>query len=271
MNLENFNIDKVEIPRLKPMTDHTMRKIESYILKYNLIPSLIVGCLIGVMLAGYLFYQFSKPYLFNAAATKTVLNKEEMKNLVEEIGKIAKLPQREDPSVATVTDISKLKDQPVFAESKNGDRVLLYTNAQKVVIYDPVSRKIVNIAPLTAGARAVNNTIVPSASSVPTTTPAASAQNQAKIVLRNGTSVTGLASKIETDIKKVFPKANISNKDNASKENYEKTIVVILTESAKDAAINLAKALSGSISDLPQGEAKPGEADILVIIGKDKI
>ena len=110
----------------------------------------------------------------------SALNKEEMKNLVEEIGKIAKLPQREDPSVATVTDISKLKDQPVFAESKNGDRVLLYTNAQKVVIYDPISRKIVNIAPLTAGnARAVNNTIVPSASSVPTAIPAASVQNQA--------------------------------------------------------------------------------------------
>lgn len=262
----------VEIPRLKPVTYHTMHKLESYILKYNLIPTLIVGCLIGVMLAGYLFYQFSRPYLFNSAATKTVLNKEEMKNLVEEIGKIAKLPQREDPSVATVTDINRLKDQPVFAESKNGDRVLLYTNAQKVVIYDPISRKIVNIAPLTAGnARAVNNTIVPSASSVPAATPAASVQNQAKIVLRNGTSVTGLASKIETDIKKVFPKANISNKDNALKENYEKTIVVILTESARDAAINLAKALSGSISDLPQGETKPGEADILVIIGKDKI
>lgn len=269
MNLEDFNIEKAEIPRLKPVTDHTMHKIESYILKYNLIPTLIVGCLAGLLLAGYLFYQFSRPYLFNSAATKTVLNKEEMKNLVEEIGKIAKLPQREDPSVATVTDINKLKDQPVFADSKNGDRVLLYTNAQKVVIYDPISRKIVNIAPLTAGARAVSNTIVPS--SVPTATPAASVQNQAKIVLRNGTSVTGLASKIETDIKKVFPKANIVSKDNALKENYEKTIVVILNDSANDAAINLAKALNGSIAALPQGESRPGEADILVIIGKDKI
>ncbi|OGE64845.1 hypothetical protein A3I48_04390 [Candidatus Daviesbacteria bacterium RIFCSPLOWO2_02_FULL_36_7] len=262
----------VEIPRLSPVTYQTMHKLESYILKYNLIPTMIVGCLVGVILSGYLFYQFSRPYLFNSSATKTVLNKEEMKNLVEEIGKIAKLPQREDPSVATVTDISKLKDQPVFAESKNGDRVLLYTNAQKVVIYDPISRKIVNIAPLTAGnARAVNNTIVPSASSVPTAIPAASVQNQAKIVLRNGTAVTGLASKIEAEIKKVFPQANITNKDNALKENYEKTTVIILSESARDAAINLAKVLSGSISDLPQGETKPTGADILVIIGKDKI
>lgn len=269
MSLENFNIDKVEIPRLKPMTDHTMRKIESYILKYNLIPSLIVGCLVGLLLAGYLLYQFSQPYLFNAVANKAVLNKDEMKKLVEEIGKIAKLPQREEPSIATVTDINKLRDQPVFADSKNGDRVLLYTNAQKVVIYDPISRKIVNIAPLTAGnAQAVNNTIVPSSSATPAATPV---QNQARIILRNGTSVTGLASKIETEIKKSFPKANIIDKDNSLKENYDKTIVVILNESAKDAAINLAQALSGSISGLPQGETKPAGADILVIIGKDKI
>ena len=137
-----------------------------------------------------------------------------------------------------------------------------------MVIYDPISRKIVNIAPLTAGARAVNNTIVPSS---PTAPPAASVQNQAKIVLRNGTAATGLASKVETEIKKTFPQANIANKNNASKENYEKTIVVVINETARDAALNLAKALNGSIVALPQGEIKPGDADILVIIGKDKI
>ncbi len=266
MSVENFNIniDKVEIPKLKSLSYPTLHKIQSYILKYNLIPSLIVGSLVGVGLSAYLFYQYYQTHILaNSIATKTVLNKEEMKRLVEEIGKIAKLPQREDPSVATVTDINKLRDQPVFAESKNGDRVLVYTNAQKIVLYDPISRKIINIAPLTAGnAQAVNNNPVPTATPV---------QNQAKIVLRNGTSVVGLASKIETEIKKTFPKANITNKDNSSKENYDKTIIIVLNESAKEAAINLAQSLNGSISDLPQGEVKPSGVDILVIIGKDKI
>lgn len=269
MSLENFNIDKVEIPKIKKITYYNMHKIESYILKYNLIPSLIVGSLIAIILAGYLAYQYYQTNLVaRTIATKTVLNKDEMKKLVDEIGKIAKLPQREEPSIATVTDINKLRDQPVFADSKNGDRVLLYTNAQKVVIYDPVSRKIVNIAPLTAGnAQAVNNTSVSSSA----TPAAAPVQNQARIVLRNGTSVTGLASKIETEIKKSFPKANIIDKDNALKENYDKTIVVILNESAKDAAINLAQSLNSSVAGLPPGETKPVGADILVIIGKDKI
>lgn len=266
--MSNFNIDKVEIPKLKLLTYPTMHKIQSYILKYNLIPLLIAGSLLGAGLSAYLLYQYAQTYLFNTSVTKAVLNKNEMKKLVDEIGKIAKLPQREEPSIATVTDINKLRDQPVFADSKNGDRVLLYTNAQKVVIYDPISRKIINIAPLTAGnAQIVNNTSTSSAA-VTTTTPV---QNQAGIILRNGTSVTGLASKIETEIKKSFPKANIIDKDNALKENYEKTIVVILNESAKDAASNLAKTLNSSIAVLPPGESKPNGADILVIIGKDKI
>lgn len=259
-------MDEVEIPRLNPSTYHTMNKIQNYVLKYNLIPSLIVGSLIGVGLSGYLSYQYYQTHILaDSAATKTVLSKEEMKRLVDEIGKIAKLPQREDPSVATVTDINKLKDQPVFAESKNGDRVLVYTNAKKVFLYDPISKKIVNIAPLTAGNAQVANT-------TPAASPAASpTQNQAKIILRNGTSATGLASKVETEIKKTFPQANIINKDNSLKENYDKTTVVILNESAKDAALNLAKALNSSTSDLPQGEIRPSGADILVIIGKDKI
>lgn len=265
MNVESSDTDKVEIPRLKPLADSTMRQIQSFILKYNLIPILIAGCLIGVGLSGYLFYQYYQTnQFFKSIANKQVLTKEEMKSLLGEIGKIAKLPQREDPSVATVTDISKLKDQPFFADGKNGDRVLVYANAQKIVLYDPIIRKIVNIAPLTAGnAQAINNNAAPAA--------APPVQTQAKIVLRNGTAAAGLATKVETEIKKAFPQANIFNKDNAAKENYEKTIVVVLNEAAKDAASNLAKTLNSSIAALPSGESKPNGADILVIIGKDKI
>lgn len=217
----------------------------------------------GAGLSGYLSYQYYQTHqLIKAFTTKQVLNKEEVKSLVLEVGKIAKLPDKEEPSVATVTDINKLKGQLFFVDGKNGDRVLVYANAQKIILYDPISKKIINIAPLSAGnTQAVANTqITPSPSS---------AQNQAKIVLRNSTLVAGLASKIELDIKKTFPLANIVSKDNTAKD-FPKTVVVVLSETARDAALNLAKVLNSAIADLPSGEIKPSGADILVIIGKDK-
>lgn len=262
MSSKSFNSDKIDIPKLTPLAYSTAHQIQGFVLRHNLIPLLIAGSLVGAGLSGYLFYQYYQTQqLIKAFTTKQVLNKEEVKSLVLEVEKIAKLPDKEEPSVATVTDINKLKGQPFFADGKNGDRVLVYANAQKIILYDPISKKIINIAPLSAG-----NTQAASLTQTPSPAPA---QNQAKIVLRNSTLVAGLASKIELDIKKTFPLANIISKDNTAKD-FPKTVVVVLSETARDAALNLAKALNSSVADLPSGEIKPNGADILVIIGKDK-
>jgi len=54
----------------------------------------------------------------------------------------------EVPTVATVQNPEKLKDQPFFAQAKAGDKVLVYSIAKKVYLYDPVNNIIVNVAPL---------------------------------------------------------------------------------------------------------------------------
>lgn len=76
---------------------------------------------------------------------------EEVKKLVSEVGKLIELPTGEDPTVATVTDISKLKDQPFFARAKNGDKVLIYTTAKKAILYDPSLKKVIDVAPINIG------------------------------------------------------------------------------------------------------------------------
>ena len=53
--------------------------------------------------------------------------------------------------MATVSDLEKLKDQPFFAKAKIGDKVLIYTDAKKAILYDPVNDKIVEVAPINIG------------------------------------------------------------------------------------------------------------------------
>lgn len=76
--------------------------------------------------------------------------KEEIKTeteiLVNKVSQIVYLPEGEDPSIATVTDPEKLKNQNFFENAKTGDKVLIYSRTGKAILYDPVSHKIVNIS-----------------------------------------------------------------------------------------------------------------------------
>ena len=68
--------------------------------------------------------------------------------LIAELEKIVVLPIGEEPTIATITDPEKLKDQPFFANAKAGYKVLVYQVAKKAFLYDPVAKKLIEVAPL---------------------------------------------------------------------------------------------------------------------------
>ena len=79
------------------------------------------------------------------------ITEEEVRQLVAKVGRLMILPEGETPTVATVADPEKLKDQPFFANAKVGDKVLIYTNSKRAILYDPSADKIVEVAPLNIG------------------------------------------------------------------------------------------------------------------------
>lgn len=76
---------------------------------------------------------------------------EELSKVVAQVGKLIVLPEGETPTLATVADPNKLKDQAFFANAKTGDKVLIYTNAKKAILYNPELNKIVEVAPIDIG------------------------------------------------------------------------------------------------------------------------
>lgn len=76
---------------------------------------------------------------------------QEAEALIERVSKLIVLPEDETPTIATVTDPEVLREQAFFVRAKAGDKVLIYTNARKAILYDPAANKIVEVAPINIG------------------------------------------------------------------------------------------------------------------------
>ncbi len=208
---------------------------------------LILTAFIGIGAAGYFYYQYQTNLPQNVAKK----NQEEAKKLAAEVGKFMLLPTDETPTIATVTDVTKLNNQPFFKSAKNGDKVLIYAKAQMAIVYNPSLHKIINVGPINVGTQ-------------PNQAP------QAKIAIRNGTNIAGLATKEQANIQKAFPGATIVSADQANNTDYAKTIIVALNPLAKNAADILAKFYNTKVIDLPSTESPQDGVDILVILGRDR-
>ena len=114
----------------------------------GLVSKIIIGLI--VILAIILVYYFIQYRNLNKVKAAGLTNSE-VQSLVDKVGKIIDLPKGELPTVATVSDVTKLTGQPFFEKAKNGDQVLFYTESRKAFIYDPVKNVIVEVASLSVG------------------------------------------------------------------------------------------------------------------------
>lgn len=216
---------------------------------FNLILRIVFGVLFLIAIAGgiyfYIKYQNTKTLLDNP----DVATKLETESVVSKVKKLMVLPEDEEPTLATVLDSTKLLDQPFFAKAKNGDQVLIYGKSQIAILFRPDANIIVNVAPITLG-----------------TNPSV---NQVKVSILNGTSTTGLTQKAESEISSKINNISVVKKANASRNDYVNTIVVDLTGNNSTMVQNIASALGGTVSALPQGENAPSGSDVLIIVGAD--
>lgn len=221
----------------------------------GIITTLILVVILALAGAGFMYYQYQKTAIelkktkSQVKTTQDAMKQDEIKRLVAEVSKVARLPENETPSIATITDVSKLKDQSFFKDAKNGDILLVFNQSGKAILYDPKDKKIVDTTTLTA-------------------TP--SFNQQFKVMIRNGTSTPNLAGKLEEDLKKALGVVNVVAKENAQKQTFEKTIVIVLNQAASEFASNVARVINAQIVDMPSNEPKPTGADVLIIIGKDR-
>lgn len=115
--------------------------------------SIIVFAVLLVASAATSFYWYKK--------YQTVLHlpesgsKDEAAILIKKISSFMELPQ-ETPSVVTITDRDKLQNQEFFQKAQNGDKILIFQNTRRIILYRPDTGRVIDVAPL------VFNDITPS-------------------------------------------------------------------------------------------------------------
>lgn len=116
---------------------------------------LVVLVVILVLLIGGGYFAFkyhqAKNDVNRLSTNPQAAAQQQVTDTVNAVGKLVQLPANETPTLATVTDASKLVNQVFFAKAQNGDKVLIYTQAKVAVLYRPSINKVINIAPLTIG------------------------------------------------------------------------------------------------------------------------
>ncbi len=116
--------------------------------KKSVIISFLILALLAVGGGGAGVYYFNK----YQKEMKKVSNPEaDVKVLLENVGKLIDLPTDEEPTVATVTNADQISAQPFFAKAKNGDRVIIYTNARLAILFDENVGKIMNVGTINMG------------------------------------------------------------------------------------------------------------------------
>ena len=122
-------------------TDNLMGRIKGL--------TLYVLTALVLIAAGFAVYYWNEASALKENPQKVA--QDETKKLIASVSKLIILPEGETPTIATVTDTEKLKDQPFFAKAQTGDKVLIYTNARKAILYSLIHHKIVEVAPINIG------------------------------------------------------------------------------------------------------------------------
>lgn len=192
--------------------------------------------------AFYAYYQAQKEITFLTSPTaQQEFIKQEMASLVAKVKNHIVVPTDEEPLIATVLDVEKLKaEQPFYAGAKNGDKLIIYSD--KAILYDAVNDVLVNVGPVTIEGDLIKKILT--------------------VDIRNGSQTAGAAKTFATSLEQKGYKTGVVG--NAANTNYKGVTLVNLK--GKDLSALEAEYGVTAVTALPDGELT-SSADAVIIIG----
>ncbi|MEK9195970.1 MAG: hypothetical protein AAB914_01240 [Patescibacteria group bacterium] len=95
-------------------------------------------------------YMNTKDQIKNLTDPKTS-GQTEIQIITGVVSRVMDLPKDEEPTLATVNDVSKLTGQTFFKNAQNGDKVLIYSKSGRALLYRPVENKVIEFTSISLG------------------------------------------------------------------------------------------------------------------------
>jgi hypothetical protein len=113
----------------------------------------IASIVVLLVATGYFYYRYQSAQRVVRAMNSDPqgIAQQKTDDLLAEVSRLMLLPTDETPTIATVSDLERLRGQEFFANATVGDKVLIYTKHAKAILYDPDQKKILEVAPLQLG------------------------------------------------------------------------------------------------------------------------
>lgn len=112
---------------------------------------LILPMLVAIIIAGWFGYDWYRSEREIERLSQKPTAEKMSEDTAVLLGKVKKhmvLPE-ENPTIATITDAENLiQQQPFYAGSQNGDKLLIFPNAKKAIIYSEARDKLINVGPI---------------------------------------------------------------------------------------------------------------------------
>jgi len=231
----------------------------------GLLRMIFVVAFLGIAgFAGWSFYSYQKTreevVRLSTLEGQEEIRKQDLENLLSRVRAHMILPEDEEPTVATITNVEALiEDQPFFDGANDGDKVLVYVGARKAIIYSPERDLVINV-----GAVVVDNQQVALEESDEEFA-------RLDIELRNGTSAVGLDREVSGRLRDKNSSFNFVSLSDAARKDYGETLVIDLGKTGnKDLVRSLVEVLGASVvADIPEGEQE-SDAEVLVLVGEDQ-
>lgn len=175
----------------------------------------------------------------------------QIKQITNYLSHFIELPN-EQPTLGTVLDKAKLTNSTLAQKAENGDKMLIYAEAQRLLLYRPSTKKLVDVL------------LIQNGDNLSTTSQAT------KVALLNGTPESSLTALVAGKLTEKVTKITISKQVNANRSDYAKTLIVDPSGKFSALAKDIASALNAVVGSLPNGEVQPADSDIVVLIGRDQ-
>lgn len=192
--------------------------------------------------------------LLSDPQAQSELAAKERMDLLAKVGKLMVLPEGEDPLILNIQNAEEMaKVQPFFQNTIDDDKILIYVEAGKSIIYSPSRNIIVN-----SGALSVGGTALP-----------LDTENPLQIEIRQGGASNERVDALQAQLLQMDG-VELLEIGEAANQNYQGPIIVALVEDetrleqARIFAANLGVPLT---LDFPKAEATSG-AEVLLIAGK---